>query len=360
MSASMLDATPMITGRAPTESQVKTMSRSKRLEPCGRCHTSTAVRVALPCGRLVSLCIPCASVFARFLSKRIRDLARAANFDGRPHGQVSSKSPVNLVKDSLHTFQGMTGGNIARKVKSQRLRADKRGETASSEGSHVSPQQQRQESWGAAADPHFANAAVERSVLPTHFAPGTPKSGGGGVGGTRQRALGGRIMSDSEARDSISPQHRQAPTTVGSSGARGTAGTRRKLAARSNGMMGMGHDGIDTEGCEGLSRKMSGGGIFPELVSPLSSGVPRACASPLNGVANGRASPLGLVAGKPQTSVKMRFGLPAERHDRLADKASPAFSGGGTSVTAVPMVARERRGVLEEGSTERHAPLHAR
>lgn len=64
-------------GVPPTHSEdAKTMIKSKRLEPCGRCQVMTAVRVALPCGRLVNLCIPCASTFARFLSKRIRDLAR--------------------------------------------------------------------------------------------------------------------------------------------------------------------------------------------------------------------------------------------------------------------------------------------
>ena len=61
-------------GQAPTLSDDgKTMIKSKRLEPCGRCQVMTAVRMALPCGRLVNLCIPCARTFARFLSKRIRD-----------------------------------------------------------------------------------------------------------------------------------------------------------------------------------------------------------------------------------------------------------------------------------------------
>ena len=57
-------------GVAGTSEQAQTMSKSKRLEPCGRCQVLTAVRVALPCGRLVNLCIPCASTFARFLSRR--------------------------------------------------------------------------------------------------------------------------------------------------------------------------------------------------------------------------------------------------------------------------------------------------
>ena len=67
----------------------KTMSKSKRLEPCGRCQVMTAVRVALPCGRLVNLCIPCASTFARFLSKRIRDLARESLSDQAARAQTS-------------------------------------------------------------------------------------------------------------------------------------------------------------------------------------------------------------------------------------------------------------------------------
>lgn len=62
-------------GAAGRGEKAQTMSKSKRLEPCGRCQVLTAVRVALPCGRLVNLCIPCASTFARFLSRRIRDLA---------------------------------------------------------------------------------------------------------------------------------------------------------------------------------------------------------------------------------------------------------------------------------------------
>ena len=63
---------------AAGEGHVSTMSRSKRMEKCERCGGMTAVRIALPCGRLVTMCIPCSSLFARFLNKRIRELARRA------------------------------------------------------------------------------------------------------------------------------------------------------------------------------------------------------------------------------------------------------------------------------------------
>jgi hypothetical protein len=63
---------------AAGEGHVNTMSRSKRMAKCERCSGMTAVRVALPCGRLVTMCIPCSSLFARFLNKRIRELARRA------------------------------------------------------------------------------------------------------------------------------------------------------------------------------------------------------------------------------------------------------------------------------------------
>jgi hypothetical protein len=74
-------------GHGPGDEREKTMTKSKRLEPCGRCQVMTAVRVALPCRRLVNLCIPCASTFARFLSKRIRDLARDTLSDKNGFGK---------------------------------------------------------------------------------------------------------------------------------------------------------------------------------------------------------------------------------------------------------------------------------
>jgi hypothetical protein len=113
------------------------MSRSKKLEPCGRCHTMTAVRVALPCGRLVSMCIPCASVFARFLSKRIREMARCvgqrenAVIHKEPLGTILDGAPVclstSLTKDSVHSLPAMSAPS-PRRARSGRLRViDKRG-----------------------------------------------------------------------------------------------------------------------------------------------------------------------------------------------------------------------------------------
>ena len=78
----------------------KTMSKSKRMEPCSRCQVLTAVRVALPCGRLVCLCIPCASNFARFLSKRIRDLARQTLPEKMRHSQPLLHSQATMSSDS--------------------------------------------------------------------------------------------------------------------------------------------------------------------------------------------------------------------------------------------------------------------
>jgi len=84
---------------AAVEGQVQTMSRSKRLEPCARCRCMTAVRIALPCGRLVTMCIPCSSSFARFLNKRIRELAlRAAG----AHPPMRVTSPLDTLGSVLH------------------------------------------------------------------------------------------------------------------------------------------------------------------------------------------------------------------------------------------------------------------
>ena len=103
-------------GVAGTSEQAQTMSKSKRLEPCGRCQVLTAVRVALPCGRLVNLCIPCASTFARFLSRRIRDLAldrcRAAPPAAAPSSAADSdtgsreRQAQSLKGGKTHTSKG--------------------------------------------------------------------------------------------------------------------------------------------------------------------------------------------------------------------------------------------------------------
>lgn len=116
---------------------VKTMSRSKRLQPCGRCDTQTAVRVALPCGRLVNLCIPCASNFARYLSRRIYDLARAVS-QNRPAkmdliGSLLDGSSLSGLatgaKDCLEAFPCGMGGASPLRSRPARLRvAEKRGD----------------------------------------------------------------------------------------------------------------------------------------------------------------------------------------------------------------------------------------
>ena len=61
---------------ASTAHQLSKQSRNTRMEPCGRCKTQTVLRVALPCGRMVCLCIPCSSIFAKFLTDRICQMAR--------------------------------------------------------------------------------------------------------------------------------------------------------------------------------------------------------------------------------------------------------------------------------------------
>lgn len=97
----------------------------------------TAVRVALPCGRLVSMCIACASVFARFLSKRIRDMAicvgqREDAAIYKDHlGTVLTGAPVclptSMTKDSVHSLPAMSALSPLR-AKSGRLRVmEKRG-----------------------------------------------------------------------------------------------------------------------------------------------------------------------------------------------------------------------------------------
>lgn len=83
---------------AAGEGHVNTMSRSKRMGKCERCSGMTAVRVALPCGRLVTMCIPCSTLFARFLNKRIRELARRA----------ASASPWDTLGSSLKNGDSIT------------------------------------------------------------------------------------------------------------------------------------------------------------------------------------------------------------------------------------------------------------
>jgi hypothetical protein len=83
---------------AAGEGHVNTMSRSKRMAKCERCSGMTAVRVALPCGRLVTMCIPCSSLFARFLNKRIRELARRA----------ASASPSEMLGSILKNGDSIT------------------------------------------------------------------------------------------------------------------------------------------------------------------------------------------------------------------------------------------------------------
>jgi hypothetical protein len=108
-------------GVAGTSEQAQTMSKSKRLEPCGRCQVLTAVRVALPCGRLVNLCIPCASTFARFLSKRIRDLALDRCRAAPPAASPSSAADSDM-------------GSRERQAQSQ-----KGGKTHNSKGGSAAP-----------------------------------------------------------------------------------------------------------------------------------------------------------------------------------------------------------------------------
>ena len=96
-------------GVAGTSEQAQTMSKSKRLEPCGRCQVMTAVRVALPCGRLVNLCIPCASTFARFLSRRIRDLALDRCRAAPPAAAPSSAADSDTGSRGRHA-QSQQGG----------------------------------------------------------------------------------------------------------------------------------------------------------------------------------------------------------------------------------------------------------
>ena len=321
--ARMSAGSPMITGHAPSESQVNTMSRSKRLEPCGRCQNFTAVRVALPCGRHVSLCIPCAAVFARFLNKRIRDLARDAPSEVRPaQGQSPGNSPVCLAKDSLHSFQGFAGANIARKSTSQRLRSDRRVDPTERKvdaGAEDADLRQREES--------FAPRAVEKNAFSSQRSPRTPRGAGAGAGG---RGGGGGRQHDT----TIQPR-KSSPMMTSKSWT-----ATRRLGSRS---MGSGRDdGADADGAEGMSRKNSGLGFFPEILpsmSPVSVAGARACASPLNG----RASPLretSPLGNSPKLSVKMRFGLPPERPDIVGIVDRPVFSGGGTSVASLAMVAR--------------------
>jgi hypothetical protein len=308
----------MITGHAPTESQVKTMRRSKRLEPCGRCQTSTAVRVALPCGRLVSLCVPCASVFARFLNKRIRDLARSVPSEARLSQSWSpGNSPESLAKDSLHSFQGFSG-NIARKAKSQRLRPDRKVDSPERKvdaGAEDANLWQREESFAST----LCARAAEKNAFSAQRSPRTPRGaavGGRGTGGERQH-------------DAAFQPRKGSPMTISNS----RPGTRR-LGSRS---IGPGRDdSSETDGPEGMSRKNSGLGMFPEILSPAGGVSARACASPLNG----RVSPLGTspLGTSPKSSVKVRFGLP--RPERQDNVDRHAFVGGGTSVASLAMVAR--------------------
>jgi len=60
-------------------------SRNTRMEPCGRCKTQTVLRVALPCGRMVCLCIPCSKNFAKFLTDRICQVARTLDTPYTPY-----------------------------------------------------------------------------------------------------------------------------------------------------------------------------------------------------------------------------------------------------------------------------------
>jgi len=84
----------------------------------------TAVRVALPCGRLVNLCIPCASTFARFLSKRIRDLARDSISDKNGLRALAAGQSSQLdcdAKGPTGKFRGAMGQDVLRSGKSSPL-----------------------------------------------------------------------------------------------------------------------------------------------------------------------------------------------------------------------------------------------
>jgi len=84
------------------------VSKCKNKEPCGRCKKLTTVRVALKCGRRVCLCIPCASTFARILSKRARDqnlsekeVNSTAEFENmRQNKQLTTNSKCKMEQDA--------------------------------------------------------------------------------------------------------------------------------------------------------------------------------------------------------------------------------------------------------------------
>jgi len=155
------------------------------LEPCGRCQTATAVRVALPCGRLVSMCIPCASVFARFLNKRIRDMARQVQSSGS-QGSDTPGAPALASKDPLHSFPPM-GGSSPRRARNRRLPViDRRGEHAACRSNSPSPAVDSLANESAATNLARSSLSIEtRGVIPMTLR--SPLRGFGAAGSLSQR-----------------------------------------------------------------------------------------------------------------------------------------------------------------------------
>ena len=105
------------------EEDARTTFTATELRRCGKCKTLTLVRVALPCSRVVVLCVPCATAFARRLcDSRRQDCERlAAMQSARPQGlgQALCSPPFcEGITDSLAAFSTPpTGRKLARGLK---------------------------------------------------------------------------------------------------------------------------------------------------------------------------------------------------------------------------------------------------
>ncbi len=106
-----------------TESETKCVSKCKNKEPCGRCKVLTTVRVTLKCGRRVCLCIPCASTFARILSKRVCDhkltekvVNSTAEFEKMwQNKQLTTNSKCKMEQDGrINNFRQMQSEQLSR------------------------------------------------------------------------------------------------------------------------------------------------------------------------------------------------------------------------------------------------------
>jgi hypothetical protein len=92
-----------------SEGDARTTFTATELRRCGKCKTLTLFRVALPCSRVVVLCVPCATAFARRLcDSRRQDCERlAAMQSARPQGlgQALCSPPFcEGIADSLSAF----------------------------------------------------------------------------------------------------------------------------------------------------------------------------------------------------------------------------------------------------------------